>query len=111
MLPYLHPPRCVILATVLVIVARSQGTPGPPPALAIPVRAAGVAAAAQQPRAPVCDDLVERVAELCVEDGVDDWVEGGVEVADPREDLERCLGDAFAESLGYVCAEEGDPAD
>ncbi len=37
---------------------------------------------------PSEEDLLEGEPELGAEDGVDDWVEGGVEVAEPEED--RC---------------------
>lgn len=58
------------------------------------------------------EDPLERLPELRVEDGVDDWVEGGVRVAQPGEDLEGDVRDAsLAESGDYVYAEEGYPAD
>lgn len=57
-------------------------------------------------------DALERLAELGVEDRVDDRIEGAVRVAQPREDLERLAADAgLAEGGHDVDAEERHPAD
>lgn len=56
---------------------------------------------APAPRGIVCgQDAFERLPELRVEDGVDDGVEGGVGVAQPREDLE---GDFWNARLAEGC--------
>lgn len=58
------------------------------------------------------EDALEGFAELRVEDGVDDGIEGGVGVAQPREDLEGDVRDArLAEGRHDVDAEERHPAD
>lgn len=57
-------------------------------------------------------DALEGVAELLVEDRVDDRIEGRVRVAQPGEDLEGLAPDAgLAEGGRDVHAEEGHPAD
>lgn len=57
-------------------------------------------------------DALEGVAELLVEDRVDDRVEGRIRVAQPGEYLEGLAPDAgLAEGRCDVDAEEGHPAD
>jgi len=58
------------------------------------------------------DRVLERLSEVTVEVGVDDGVEGRVEVADPEEDLHHQLGAlaALAQVHGHVPDEKGQPA-
>lgn len=35
------------------------------------------------------ENFFERLPEFCVEYGVNDWVEGGIRIAEPCEDFER----------------------
>jgi len=64
------------------------------------------------PGIPHGQDALEGVAELLVEDRVDDRIEGRVRVAQPGEDLEGLATDAgLAEGGRDVHAEEGHPAD
>lgn len=69
-------------------------------------------AAAQQPRPlPLQENSLESLAELRVEDAVDDGIERRVRVAEPREDLEGGLADArFTEGRNDVDTEKGHPA-
>lgn len=56
-------------------------------------------------------DSFERFSKLGVEDGVNDGIEGGIGVSQPRQDLEGDVWDAgLTESRHDVDAEEGDPA-
>src|SRR6218665_454513 len=58
------------------------------------------------------EDTLERLAELSVEDAVDDGVHRAVDVAEPREDGEDERRDTVAaEGAEDVDGEEGDPAD
>lgn len=64
------------------------------------------------PQIPRRQDALERLAELGVEDRIDDRIERGVRVAQPRQDLERLAADAgLAERRHNVDAEERHPAD
>lgn len=66
---------------------------------------------AAAPRTPRRQDTLERLAELGVEDRVDDRVERGVGVPEPGQHLERLRSDAgLAERRDDVDAEEGHPA-
>lgn len=70
------------------------------------------AAAAQQSR-PLSleEDALEGLAELRVENAVDDWIEGRVGVAEPRQDLECRVVDAgLAKCRHDVDAEKRHPA-
>lgn len=56
-------------------------------------------------------DALERFPELGIENGINYWVERGVGIAEPGEDLERLAADAgLAERRHDVHAEEGHPA-
>ena len=67
---------------------------------------------AAAPRVAGRQDALEGLPELAVVDGVDEWIEHRVRVAQPREDLERLSADAgLAEGRHYVDTEEGHPAD
>lgn len=72
----------------------------------------GLVAAFAPLRVVRCENSLEGLAKLRVEDGVDDGVEGGVGVAQPRENLEGDVWDArLAEGRHDVDAEERHPAD
>ena len=72
-----------------------------------------------RPRPPEeADDLLEGLPELVVEDGVDERVEGGVDVAEPRGEEEEGharvdvgVGRLEADGGDDVAGEEGDPAE
>lgn len=56
-------------------------------------------------------DALERFAELCIENRINDGVERGIGVAQPGEDLEGLAADAgLAECRHDIHAEEGNPA-
>lgn len=64
------------------------------------------------PQVPRRQDALERLAELGVEDRIDDRIERRVRVAQPRQDLECLAADArLAEGGHNVDAEERHPAD
>lgn len=71
------------------------------------------ASAAQQSRPLTLEeDALERLAELRVENAVDDWIEGRVGVAEPRQNLERRVVDAgLAKCRHNVDTEKRHPAD
>lgn len=71
------------------------------------------ASAAQQSRPlPLEEDALERLAELRVENTVDDWIEGRVGVAEPRQNLECRVVDAgLAKCRHDVDTEKRHPAD
>lgn len=64
------------------------------------------------PRTPRRQDSLECLAELRVEDGVDDRIEGRVGVTQPGEHLKRLWPDAgLAERGNDIYTEEWHPAD
>lgn len=71
-----------------------------------------VSAAEQARPLTLQQDSLERLSKLCVEDAVDNGIESGVWVTEPRQHFERRVSDAsFTEGGHDVDAEEGHPAD
>lgn len=59
------------------------------------------------------EDFDKGLAELDVEGGVDDGVDGAVEITQPRDSAVQGRRDTAAAAVGlqHVCQEEGQPAD
>ena len=63
--------------------------------------------------AKAMQELLKELPELCVEDGVDDGVEGAVHVAQPRDDVHQTSGNVTrgAHGPGRVHHKEWSPAE
>lgn len=72
-----------------------------------------VAAAVQSLGAAAVEKLFEEVPELCVEDSVDDGVQGAVDIAEPRHDAHQGRWDmaVLTASSHRMEDEEGSPAE
>ena len=77
------------------------------------VAAAAAASSLGALGAAAMKELFEEVPELCVEDGVDDGVQGAVDVAEPRDHAHQGRWDVAVLTASSHCVEdkEGSPAE